>query len=405
MASVFAFPKVRLHAQPALLRAAVRELPEGKTSGLPTEARLAEFRVRLRADPAAQVASSMTARQHRWLVHLASEGDPELAGRIVAVAESLIESGRPSELPGLLPWIPNSRALMEALAPVVRRRWGTPFIPAWLQGSRAGPGALLQPSLAAPLVDPLRGRRTGWPDVVDASRLPSGSPLAAAVLEAAINSEDEVWAHSQRGEAIANWARGDSLARDLAIAALVRVLTAKLGALTPYGRVRALQTGSLGALLDSLEARLGGPLWRVPRVWADIPEAIKVLARLRRSIQIVLINFEPRRRDFWMPWLTEAADVLPIQTGKPFGSQSESGAADAVLITLRGRCFLEFSTTGNACYAYSAADWAHVRGLQWRPSVDSLKLRTYTRGPHWLTHQGSWESKFRTYIDRLPRDE
>ena len=397
------FPKPQLRVRPVKLHRAVEELEVRRGGQQPPASRMAAFRAMVREQSPREVAFAMTARMHRWMVQLAAEGDPVLGGRIAALAMELVHQGRTDHLLELAPWLGHEQPLMASLADVAQREWGTPSIPPWLDPLKAGPEALRNGGLPESLAAHAQSRSLAWPEVVARLELPPPSPLAAHVLQRSVSDATATWTSAQDDGLVARWAGDNALPREIATTALIKLLSVRARTLAGSDRVGALMSGPVSDLLDSLERRLGGPLWQKPRLWSHVPEEVLALARLRHSIQIVLRNFEPRRRQFWLGWLSEADDVRPIRTGIPFGQPLGPGGADAVLIKLRGRCFLEFSSTGHACYAYSHEDWDQLVRTVRRPTAAALRIKKYTHTINWLSHQGDWEYKFRRYIERLPR--
>jgi hypothetical protein len=404
VARPFRFPPVRLRSRPQELRRAVAGLSSAAVDSVPSPSRLAEFRQQLLQKSAKAFAVSMSARQTRWLAHVAAEGSPVVNARVAAVAIELIALQRVGGLLYLVPWLHAHSGLMGLLAAVAEAEWGSSRIPDWLARLDGGASGLADSQLGVRFVEGTRKQRIPWSRVVEETRLPGDSPLAMTAVRMAVATPDRDWLRSQDDSDVAAWAGKQALPREIAVHALVRLLGSRASSIPSSRLMREIQSGGISALLDSLARRLGGPLWQRARLWAEVPEDVKRLARLARSIEVVLQNFEDRRQRFWLKWLGKADSVEPIRTGVPFGQQLASGAADAVLIKLRGRCFLEFSTTGNACYAYSESDWSSIRRRARIPTVQSLKLKSYVKGPNWLRHHhGDWEQDFATYIKRLKR--
>ena len=217
-------PPARLLAAPRRLRSEVEKLSKASGPTRPSESRLAEFRARVATEPASLVAQSMIARQHRWLGHLASEGDPHLGSRVAAVAHELVRLERTTELLLLVPWLPSEKALVRALAGVAQKDWGTPRIPEWVAVLDGGPQALLDGDLAPRFVEQARAAGERWPQLVKGTHLPADSPLALGVLQAAVTTTDARWVAAQDDREVARWTAGQSLPRDIAINALVRLL-------------------------------------------------------------------------------------------------------------------------------------------------------------------------------------
>ena len=240
----------------------------------------------------------------------------------------------------------------------------------------------------------------------------AGPGLAA--LMNVIREGPESWWVRQRPQAVREWVRN-------------RGLTVTQAVIDRQLRTFGKDANSPADLRDTPESRelvafclenLGDPVQR-PGQWTEMSPRGKAIFNwllVRDEFGKIISSFENsaddiRRARFWKKSLSSLLDARYVVA-------TNGVAVCCMLIRMtatKAYLFVEFGTTGNACYVYERPDWtASLRALvpaTMSYSVGEFKNRDSSRGGYYLfdasiarwSHTGSWEDRFSDKMRKLKR--
>ena len=391
-------PNAHFRVAPWRLRAVVKELgKEAPGAEAPKPASLRQLEQRLRALPTAELVARLTRREERLLPHLAVEIDDDLRQRLAHLAAGVAPRMRwrtAVRLVAQLPARPFCRALADRMD---ERPPPTGSVPLWL--TSWGHEVLRAGKPARALAREVIRLDTGLSEMAAAVGLEVPSALATGVFTEILRAADDGWIHRQPFTPTLRLLESRRFGREFSVAGLGRLFElygSRVSSERGY-RARQLAEGQPVQQLLLVAREVMGA-WPDERreAWADLPRVAKALAGIYRTQKNVEDFFgsiagDPDRLRYWTGWAAEIKEfrLLKVRSGTP-----------AFMMRIGDRFFVEFGESGNACYAYSETDWHRVARRRTAIRPDHLKMRSYTRGDHWLTHQGGWQRKFNEYIRR-----